>query len=115
MSQHQAFKRVAVPAQVAAKLETVTIPAPTRGIIQNENEAYMQPGAAVICDNWKPTMKGVSLRGGHDRWCVLPDAVPIVSGFQYASGNNQRMFAGQATKLWDVTTSTPVSIKTGQT
>jgi len=115
MSKHEAFRRSAVPQQVAQQLQTITIPAPTRGIIQNENEAYMQPGAAVICDNWKPTMKGVSLRGGHDRWCVLPDAVPIVSGFQYASGNNQRMFAGQATKLYDVTTVTPVLIKSGQT
>jgi hypothetical protein len=115
MSKHEAFRRSAVPQQVAQQLQTITIPAPTRGIIQNENEAYMQPGAAVICDNWKPTMKGVSLRGGHDRWCVLPDAVPIVSGFQYASGNNQRMFAGQAAKLYDVTTVTPVLIKSGQT
>ncbi len=115
MSKHEAFRRAAVPQQVAQQLQTITIPAPTRGIIQNENEAYMQPGGAVVCDNWKPTMKGVSLRGGFNRWCVLPDAVPIVSGFQYASGNNQRMFAGQATKLYDVTTNTPTLIKSGQT
>ncbi len=104
-----------MPQQVVQQLQTITIPAPTRGIIQNENEAYMQPGGAVICDNWKPTTKGVSLRGGCERWCVLPDAVPIISAFQYASGNNQRMFAGQTTKLYDVTTSTPVAVKTGQT
>jgi hypothetical protein len=115
MSKHEAFRRAAVPQQVAQQLQTITIPAPTRGIIQNENEAYMQPGGAVVCDNWKPTMKGVSLRGGFNRWCVLPDEVPIVSGFQYASGNNQRMFAGQATKLYDVTTNTPTLIKSGQT
>jgi hypothetical protein len=115
MSRHEAFRRVAVPQQVAQQLQTITIPAPTRGIIMNENEAYMQPGAAVVCDNWKPTMKGVSLRAGFDRWCVLPDAVPIISGFQYASGNNQRMFAGQQTKLYDVTTNTPALVKSGQT
>jgi hypothetical protein len=115
MSQHQAFRRTAVPAQVAQQLQTITLPAPTRGIMQSENEAYMQPGAAVVCDNWKPTMKGVSLRGGFDRWCVLPDAVPIISGFQYASANIQRMFAGQATKLYDVTTAMPAAVKTGQT
>jgi hypothetical protein len=115
MSKHEAFRRAAVPQQVAQRLETITIPAPTRGIIMNENEAYTQPGAAVFCDNWKPTMKGVSLRGGCERWCVLPDAVPVVSAFEYASGNNQRMYAGQLTKLWDVTTGTPVLIKSGQT
>ena len=68
MSKHEAFRRAAVPQQVAQQLQTITIPAPTRGIIQNENEAYMQPGGAVICDNWKPTMRGVSLRGGHVLW-----------------------------------------------
>jgi hypothetical protein len=115
MSQHQAFRRMAVPAQVAQQLQTITIPAPTRGIIQNENEAYMQPGAAVVCDNWAPTMKGVKLRGGCVRWCVLPETTPIISGFQYASGNNQRMFAGNATKLYDVTSSVPTLVKSGQT
>jgi len=115
MSKHEAFRRAAVPQQVAQRLETITIPAPTRGIVQNENEAYTQAGSAVVCDNWKPTMKGLSLRGGCERWCVLPDAVPVVSAFEYASGNNQRMYAGQLTKLWDVTTGTPVAVKTGQT
>ena len=56
MSQHQFFRRSPVPQQVAQQLQTVTLPAPTRGIIQNENEAFMQPGAAVVLDNWKPTM-----------------------------------------------------------
>jgi hypothetical protein len=71
MSKHEAFRRVAVSPQVAQQMQTITMPAPTRGIIQNENEAYMQPGAAVICDNWKPTMKGVSLRGGCALWVDL--------------------------------------------
>ena len=88
MSQHQAFKRVAVPQQVAQQLQTITIPAPTRGIIQNENEAYMQPGGAVVCDNWKPTMKGVSLRGGCNRWAELPETTPVISAFEYVCGNH---------------------------
>jgi len=115
MSQHQFFRRTAVPAEVAQQLQTTTIPAPTRGIIQNENEAYMQPGAAVICDNWKPTMRGVSLRGGHVLWCQLPETTPVISAFQYASGNIQQMFAGNLNKLYEVTTVTPALIKSGQT
>jgi len=230
MSQHQFFRRTAVPAQVAQQLQTTTIPAPTRGIIQNENEAYMQPGAAVVCDNWKPTMRGVSLRGGCVVYCDLhaadvpawqnlhfyeigvkakdtadntywislaqqltgaapltfaqyrtavpgtwaastadfsnwvtshayalgirvKDTVdgsywdaavahtspasgtfaaaraanptywaavsvtrgPVISGFEYASGNIQRMYAGQLTKLYDVTTPIPALVKAGQT
>jgi hypothetical protein len=115
MSQHQFFRRVAVPAQVGQKIETVTFPAPTRGIIQNENEGYMQPGSAVICDNWRPTMRGASLRGGFIRWAELPETTPVISAFQYASGINHKMFAGNATKLYDVTTTVPALVKDGQT
>jgi len=115
MSQHQAFKRMAVPAQVAQKLDTITIPAPTRGIIENENFAYMQPGGAIQCDNWKPTMRGVSLRGGCIEWCQLPETTPIISGFEYVSGTKHEMFVANATKVYNVTTSTPVEIASGRT
>ena len=115
MSQHQAFRRQAVPAQVAQKLDVITIPAPTRGIIMNENEAFMQPGAAIVCDNFKPTMKGVSLRGGCDLWCQLPETTPVISAFEYVSGIVHKMFACNATKVYDVSTSLPVLVKSGQT
>jgi hypothetical protein len=115
MSQHQFFRRVPVNPQIAQKLETMTIPAPVRGIIMNENEAFTQPGACVICDNWKPTLRGVSLRGGCKRWCVLPETTPIISAFRYASFNDQRIFAGNDTKLYDVTDAAPTLVKSGQT
>ena len=76
MSIVQAFKRQAVPPQMAQQLQTTTIAAPTRGIIQNENFTFMQPGAAIICDNWVPTLRGVKLRGGCERWSVLPETTP---------------------------------------
>jgi hypothetical protein len=114
MSQHQAFRRTAVPSQVAQRLETITFPAPTRGIIQSENETFMQPGAAVICDNWKPTLRGVSLRGGCALWATLPETTPIISAFEYASGNVRKMFFANAANLYDVTTTTPVLVKAGQ-
>jgi hypothetical protein len=123
MSQHQAFKRVAVPAQVAAKLETVTLPAPTRGIIQNESEAYMQPGAAVVCDNWVPTMRGVKLRGGCREWCDLhaglplndPLRLPVISAFNYISSDKHEMFAANIHLLYNVTSSIPVGVVGGRT
>lgn len=114
MSQHSAFRRVAVPPQVADQLETMTIPAPSRGLIMSENEAYMKPGGAMVCDNWKPTMKGVSLRGGCALWCQLPETTPIYSGFSYDSGIVHKMFAGNETKLYDVSTTSPVLVKSGQ-
>jgi len=233
MSQHQAFRRQPVPQQVALQAQATTIPAPTRGIVEAENLAFMSPGAAIVCDNWAPTMRGVKLRGGCVRWCDLHslanvsdwqnlhqyrpnqkvrdaaddtfwivqvahttgappltfaqlrasfpiayvqttdksilnwqngiaynslgerihDVVdgstwevaathtsaatgtfaadrtahptywtlattarqPVISAFEYASGNEQRMFAGNTTALYDVTSSVPILIKSGQT
>jgi hypothetical protein len=112
---YAAFRRQAVPQQYAQALRTTTFPAPTRGIVLNENESYMQPGGAIIQDNWMSTMQGVKLRAGFIRWCDLhaldtvvppvPDASrqPVISAFEYVSGSQQRMYAGQQTKLFDVT------------
>jgi hypothetical protein len=125
MSQHQAFRRVPVPQQAAQSYRTINIPAPTRGLVESENEAFMQPGGALRQDNWWPTMRGVKLRGGSRRWCDLhgADAVvpplgdparkPVISGFEYVFGSNRRMFAGQPTKLWDITTTSPTLVKSG--
>jgi hypothetical protein len=117
---YAAFRRQPVPQQYAQNLRTTTFPAPTRGIIQSENEAFMQPGGSVVQDNWVTTMRGVKLRGGFIRWCVLPETTPVISTFEYVFGANQRMFAGNATKLYDVTSPTgaplaPTLIKGGQT
>ena len=114
MSQHQFFKRTAISPQMAQQLRTVTLPAPTRGLIMNENESFIQPGAALVLDNWKPTMKGCALRGGHILWSQLPETTPVVSMFQYISANAQHMFAGNATKLYDVSASEPMLVKSGQ-
>jgi hypothetical protein len=96
MSQHQAFRRQAVPAQIAQQLRTITIPAPTRGLVLNENESFMQPGAALVLDNWKPTMKGIALRGGCTLWATLPEATPVVSLFQVISGQTVRRHVDHA-------------------
>ena len=180
MSRHVAFRRQPVEQQFEQQLRVKTIPAPTRGIVQNENDAFMQPGGSVIQDNWKPTLRGCQLRGGSVKWCDLhsldqpawanstayvagnirydssnssfwtcavnhtsaaspttfaadraahlgPPAywtatpaatiprLPVISAFEYASGNIAKMYAANATKLFDVTNPTPVLIKGGQT
>ena len=107
------LRRMPVPQQVAQQLQTITIPAPTRGLILNENLSFMQPGAAVVLDNWKPTTTSLALRGGCIRQCVLPETTPVVSMFSYIS-NPQKLFAGNATNLYDVTAASPTLIKSGQ-
>jgi hypothetical protein len=110
MSNHAAFRRQPVPGQVANRSQAVTLPAPTRGIIESENFAFMQPGAALICDNWVPTMRGVKLRGGCIKWSTLPERTPVISGFEYITHSAQRMFAANATGLYDVTFGGPAAV-----
>lgn len=126
MTTYSAFRRQPVPQQAAQKMQVTSIPAPIRGLITNENESAMQPGGAIVQDNWVPTMRGVKLRGGCVRWCDLhaldtpippvpdPSRLPVVSAFEYASAQKRFMFAANATKLFDVTSSLPVLVKGGQ-
>jgi hypothetical protein len=115
MSGMQAFKRVPVPPQAAQRLQTTTIPAPARGIILSENFTFMQPGGAMVLDNWVPTMRGIKLRGGCVEWCDLGEASPVVSGFEYITRNGERMYAATQNKLYDVTTSGfPLAVATTQ-
>src|SRR5262245_39683859 len=127
MSNSLAFRRVPVDQQFAQQLQLTTIPSPTRGIIQHENDAFMGPGACLISDNWLPTMKGVRLRGGVTRYCDLhaldtpvppipdPSRQPVISAFEYKSGTQEKMFAAQQTKLFDVTGPTPVLVASERT
>lgn len=113
-TQYNAFRRMPVPGQVAHRLQSLNIPVPTRGLILNENEAFMKPGGALVLDNWMPTMRGLKLRGGCIRWCQLPEATPVISAFPYVRGNVHKMFAGNAAKLYDISSDTPTLVKSGQ-
>ena len=114
MSGHVAFRRQPVPGQMALQHQTVTLPAPIRGIIEVENWAYTKPGCATILDNWFPTQKGAKLRGGTERWMTLPDPIEVVrSGFEYVSGTVNRMFAATDTRLFDVTFADSPVLQTG--
>ena len=90
----------------------MTLPAPTRGLIENENLAYMQPGGAMVVDNWFPTIRGLSCvavaRGG----AMLPDdGEPVISAFEYSTATIIACSPASATDLWDVTTNTPVLVQ----
>src|SRR5262249_58832488 len=127
MSRHAAFRRQPVDPQVMAQLKTIALPAPTRGLVLSENEAYMQPGGALVLTNWAPTLRGIKLRGGLLRYNDLhaldtpsvppvPSAsrAPVISAFEYDSGTVHKMFAANNLKLFDVTTSmAPALVKGG--
>jgi len=105
---YRAFRRFAAPGQVQMQVIPKTLPAPLRGLILNENPAFMRPGAALLLDNWFPTDNTIRLRGGSQKWTRLgvtgtPDNRSIVSMFNYIAGSNKRMFAANATSLHEVT------------
>jgi hypothetical protein len=124
---YAAFRRVPVDQQYAQALQMVTLPAPTRGLALSENESQMLPGGALVQDNWMSTLRGVRLRGGTTLYCDLhsldtpvpprpdPSRQEVVSAFEYVAGQSvHKMFAGQKTKLFDVTSPTPALVKSGQ-
>jgi hypothetical protein len=107
---YREFRRFAAPSQVAQQLLPKTVPAPTRGLILNENPAFMQPAAALVLDNWFVTENTIKLRGGTQTWCSLPEAVPVRSLFNYVTGTVRKLFASNANKLYDVTGATAVNV-----
>jgi hypothetical protein len=105
VSPYVAFRRQAVDQQVAAQLRTITFPSPTRGIIQNENEDYMQPGGCIVCDNWAPTMRGVKLRGGSVLHCDINSLTnpAWANNTAYAPTDNpRRRYDAADGSSWDV-------------
>lgn len=91
-------RRVANPQ--AAKAEIKTFPAPKMGQVANENVAEASIGGAAILDNWRPTTRGIALRGGSTRHATVSGAVKHL--FTY-DGGVRKMFACTATSIYDVT------------
>jgi hypothetical protein len=125
MSIHQGFRRQPVPPQGAQRHQAITLPAPSLGMMDSDNLAYMKPGSASILDNWVPTLRGIKLRGGFIRYCDLhaldtpvppvgaPTRLPVISAFDYVDSSISRIFAANDSKLFDVTATTPVLIRSG--
>src|SRR4249919_2608064 len=100
------YRRFAAPAQVAPQLLPKTIPAPTRGLILNENPAFMQPAGALVLDNWFTTENTIRLRGGSQTWTSLPETTEVMALFNYVTGTMRKMFAANITKRYEVTSAT---------
>src|SRR4249920_1933194 len=95
------FRRYAAPAQVAQQLLPKTIPAPTRGLALNESPAFMQPAGALVLDNWFVTENTLRIRGGSQTWASLTETTPVQSLFSYVAGTARKMFASNASKLYN--------------
>ena len=103
---YREFRRYGAPSQVAPQILPKTIPAPTRGLILNENPAFMQPAAALVLDNWFTTENTIRLRGGSKTWTSLPETTEVMALFSYVTGTARKMFAANINKLYEVTSAT---------
>ena len=92
-------------AQKPTVYKTVSIPAPTLGLIANANLAAPQPGGAFVLENYLATATGAILRRGSEAYAQLTDAGDITSLFTYLNGNNQSMFCATADSIYDISSS----------
>lgn len=100
-------------------LKVKTLAPPVRGLVLNENLSLMQPGAALVMDNWWPTDTGARLRGGKVKHATI-DTDPVVSMWSYETASASKLFAATEDSIYDVTTPAdpdvaPTADVTGQT
>lgn len=81
--------------------------APVAGWISNRSlsdpRSIEGPGAAIL-DNFFPKASSVKLRRGKQLYATLfEDTLPVLSIFSYVNGNNQKLFAANATTIYNIT------------
>jgi len=112
------FARTAVSDVQRQKSRNYTFPAPTRGLVLNENLAQAGRAGAQVLDNWFPTQTSARLRAGSTRIATI--GAPVISMFNYATATITNLFAASDTALFDVSavsspTTVPTPVVTGQT
>lgn len=89
------------------KSQAYKFSAPVAGWISNralsDSKSIEGPGAAIL-DNFFPKASSVKLRRGKQRYATLFDeTIPVLSIFSYVNGTNQKLFAANATTIYDIT------------
>lgn len=102
------------PAQV------YTFPAPTKGLVLNDNITTPQPGAARVLDNWICGTNSIRVRGGFNKYATVASSAAVVSMFSYRAGGTEKLFAAVAASVYDITTvadvdTIPTAVFTDQT
>lgn len=82
--------------------QTVSIPAPTKGLNAKDAVADMSTDYALTMDNWFPTPSSVDIRGGSETHVDgLPSAVETL--MFYNAGATQELYAASNGGIYDVT------------
>lgn len=101
--------RIAQTNPAQRRVEIKELPAPIAGLVSAQNIGAMQPGTAIVLDNWRPTRTGIAVRGGNIKHATVSVAVdedtpasPVESFMNYV-GTSRKLFAGCAGSIFDVT------------
>ncbi len=81
------------------------LPAPIGGLVTSQNIGAMQPGTAIVLNNWFPTRTSIRVRGGNILQATIGQE-PIESLLAY-NGPTKKLFAATDGGIYDV--SSPVT------
>ena len=88
------------------------LPAPVKGWNTRDPLVAMDPGYAILLDNWWPDSDGVKKRSGSAIACTFSGETPKRLRALEA-GSVSKMLAFSQTTIWDATGTTPTSLATG--
>ena len=95
--------RKPVQEQVQNKSRPYTFVAPRGGWVTSQNLVQSPPGTAQVLENWRPTTTGISLRGGSRTHATI-NATGVKSLIAYNPTGAQKLFAADATNIYNITT-----------
>lgn len=102
------------PAQIVPA-QHYTFPAPTNGLVLNQNISSPMPASALVLDNWICTAKSIRARGGFQKYATIASGAPVVSMFTYRSGALEKQFAATDSAVFEITSvADPDTIPTAQ-
>lgn len=95
-----------------------SMPAPVAGWTSAQNLGAMQPGTALVINNWFPTTTGIRVRGGSQKHATV-GTDPVESLMAYV-GPSRKLFASSDGDIFNVTTVVdpnvpPAPVVTGRT
>lgn len=98
----RAIRRKAVSGAAQNRLQVKTFPAPSNGLVLDQNIAMATPGGAAGFENWFPTTTGCRVRGGSVKYQEISTG-PVASIWNYKSGGTEKFFAADSTNVFDIT------------
>lgn len=96
-------RAMSAPLSTRQVSKTKVFPAPKKGWIRNETLAKPDGMGAEVLDNWFPTPEGIRMRRGSVKRATCTADAAITHIAPYETGTANKLFATDATSIYDVT------------